>query len=447
MKILLATMQFGRGYGQGTERYIIMLAEGLRQRGHEVAVLGGDPEQRGLRLPLGEEFEQHPRVLFYPTRGWTSVRGRPASELAPLVEQERPDIVHLVNPGHIGIGLMEAARHAGIPVVVTVVDYWWLCPRHILLHPERGICDANVSWLDCVHCLGAVDARKWVRSLAKLPAARSIVLPILYLVSALSRGSTLGECLSWTRRRRILLDALNAAGAIIFLSDGARARIAPRLNHARTHSIVVGMEERWFKVQPQDPGDGSPRDPARLTLGFVGALAAHKGTHLLLAAVRRLGWTATRVRIAGGGTDTAYLDNLHELARGLNVEFVGRVPTSDMPAFLSGLDLMVVPSTWPENLPQTVLEAQAVGTPVLASRVDGVAEVISDPTMLFDVNSAAGLARCLAGWANNPRTPPPAKAVRRADVMVAETLDVYAAVRSENRGVPDACTTDKNVRL
>ena len=439
MKVLFATMQFGRGYGQGTERYVVMMANGLRQQGHDVAVLGGDPEHRGPRMPLGAEIESDPRVLFYPTRGWTSVEGVPAVELAPLLEREQPDLVHVVNPGHIGVGLMTAACDACIPLVVTVVDYWWLCPKHILLHPERGICDANVPWRECVRCIGAVDSRTWVRTIARTPVLRSSILPLLYQARAWSRGSSSDEWRRWKQRQGTTVRALDAADAVIFLSNGAQRRLAPRLCHAKTHSIIVGMEDRWFHAEAKPPGGGTPMDPADLTLGFVGALADHKGPHLLLDAVRSLGWTRTRVRFAGGGTDAAYRRRLTALADGLDVEFMGRVPTTEMPAFLSGLDLMVIPSTWPENLPQTVLEAQAVGTPVIASRVDGIAEVISDATMLFDVDSVPGLAHCLADWARSPRWPPPAKPVRSAAQMVAETLRVYDEVLRGGRSPAAGC--------
>ena len=45
MKIVLVTMQLGPGYHHGTERYVRTLAGGLRERGHEVLCLAGDPER------------------------------------------------------------------------------------------------------------------------------------------------------------------------------------------------------------------------------------------------------------------------------------------------------------------------------------------------------------------------------------------------------------------
>ena len=429
MKVLLATMQFGRGYGQGTERYLAMLADGLSRRGHEAVILAGDPERRGPALPLGTEFEQEPRVLYYPTHGRLSVQGLAPRRLMPVLEREQPDVVHVANPGHIGVGLMHAARARAVPVVVTVMDYWWLCPKHTLLHYRGGICDSDVPWLECIRCTGASDRRRWLRAVAHVPGLSEIVIPALYFTRALCGGSSPAEIVRWARRQRFLTAALNSANAVICLSQGARARLTPRLSHPRLHTIVVGLEPRWFGARRSERWDPAPRDPAKLTLGFVGALAEHKGPHLLLDAVRQLGWTATRVRLAGGGTDARYERRLRALAEGLNVELLGRVPSEQVPALLAGLDLLVVPSIWPENLPQTVLEAQAVGVPVVASRVDGISEAISDPTLLFDVGSAPSLARCLAGWTAAPRNPPPATPVRTADEMVAQTLGVYAAAR------------------
>jgi glycosyltransferase involved in cell wall biosynthesis len=103
-----------------------------------------------------------------------------------------------------------------------------------------------------------------------------------------------------------------------------------------------------------------------------------------------------------------------------------------MPDFLSRLDVLVVPSTWPENLPIIVLEAQALDVPVLGSRVDGIAESIADPMRLFDAGSADSLAKCLSRWAANPGSSEPPTVATAAE-MVDRTLEVYLAALSARR--------------
>lgn len=434
VKVLYATMQFGHGYGQGTERYLALLADGMRRRGHDAVVVACDPERRGPQLELGEPVPDDPRTLFCPTYGWMSVEGIPAERWRPVLERERPDVIHLANPAHIGVSVAAAARRLGLPVVVTVMDYWWLCPRHTLLHHSGRICSADVPWQECVRCIGATDARTAVRALARLPIVRGTVLPVLYFGRALARGSSMEEIGRWIHRRELLLAALDSADAVIFASRGAKEKLGSRLKYARICPVPYGLEARWFAARRERSRGSGPCDPARLTVGFAGALAPHKGPHLILEALHQLGWRSTRVRLAGGGAEPAYREHLQDLAQGLSVEFVGSVPSTDMPAFLQRVDLLVLPSIWPENLPIAMLEAQAVGVPVLASRIDGVTEAISDPAMLFDTNSAASLAERLARWAENPQGSEPVPRPSTADEMVERTLAVYEGVRGKRRG-------------
>lgn len=426
MKILYATMQFGRGYAQGTERYVAMLTDGMQRRGHDVAVLAGDPERHGACLKLGESVQADPRILYYPTRGWMSVEGLPASDVVPLLEREKPDVLHVANPAHIGVGLLSAARTLHIPVVVTIMDFWWLCPKHTLFHSSGATCDAKVTWRDCLACLGASDARRWVRSVAGAPLLNSVALPILYYGKAIARGNGLEEIRRWQDRQSILLDALDAADAVIFPSRGAHQRLGPRLTRSRQCPIPYGLEPRWFDSKRPAPA-AAKVSPERLTIGYAGALAPHKGPHLLLQAIKQLGWSKSRLRIAGHEADERYVQRLRDLAGGLNVEFVGRVESDAMPAFLRGLDLFVMPSIWPENLPIVVLETQAVGVPVLASHIDGVTETVP-ASMLFEPNSTEDLARRLQAWIADPVHPAPLQPVSTADEMVDRTLNLYTHI-------------------
>ncbi len=434
LRVLFATMQFGRGYGQGTERYVAILSDGLRRRGHAVTVLAGDPERRGPSLPAGAPVDGEPGVLHLPSRGWMSVEGLPPEAFEPLLRRERPDVVHVANPAHIGVGLLHAAARTGIPTVVTIMDYWWLCPKHTLQHWQRGTCDGNVGWRECARCIAAGRRDALSHLLSAVPGVRNAALPALMFLRSVMRGLPVAEIRRWKGRQQYLLRTLRSVDAVICPSQAAAALVGSRVDSGRVHAIPYGLEARWFEGRPTTTTRTSDaKDPEGLTIGYAGALARHKGVHLLLEAVRRLGWTQTRVRLAGGGDDKRYLQHLRELAAGLRVEFVGRLPSDRMPEFFRSLDVLVVPSLWPENLPIVMLEAQACGLPVLGSRSAGIAEMISDPGCLFDVGSAADLADRLAAWARRP-TAASAGAVSTAATMIDRTLEVYQAVC---RAVPD----------
>src|SRR5262245_5789789 len=130
MKILFVTMQFGRSYAQGTERYLSTLGRALCGRGHQIAFLAGDPLRQGRQPTLGErqDCDAEHEVYTYPTRGWNAVRGLSSRRLKHWLLKHRPDVVHVANPAHIGVGGIIAAYEAGIPTVVTIMDYWWICP-------------------------------------------------------------------------------------------------------------------------------------------------------------------------------------------------------------------------------------------------------------------------------------------------------------------------------
>jgi len=449
MKVLLATMQLGRGHTQGTERYVSTLARGLRARGHAVVALAGDPERRGAARRLGEPLDGDDPLLHYPSHGWMSVRGLSPRVLRPLLQNISPDVIHLANPAHIGAALLEAARQARIPTVVTVMDFWWLCPKHTLQHYQRGVCDGDVTWQECLRCIAAGHHRAAVRRLARVPVARSVVLPLLFFGRAVRSGLAPPEVARWARRREYLLRVLNDVTAVVFPSQAARRRLEPHLRAPARYQIPYGIEPEYFDADRRAraaAGDHAARDLGQVTLAYAGALAAHKGVHLILEALHRLGWHATRLRVAGSG-EAVYERRLRALAEGLNVEFLGRIPAAQMPAFYGGIDLLIVPSLWPENLPIVCLEAHAAGVEVLASRVDGITECIPDAAHLFDVASAESLAERLSAWQTGAVVHEPA-AVSTAEEMVSRTEQVYReAVVQQPTAAPGPAATPASREL
>lgn len=412
-------MQFARGYSQGTERYLSILRDGLHARGHDTHVLAGDPERRGEPQALGELIVGADRVRACPTAHWAAVEGTPPIAYGPMLDELQPDVVHVVNPGHIGLGLAVAATERRIPLVFTTMDYWWICPKHTLRHYQTGVCDGARPVGECLACVAA-ERDDWRRNLLPLPAVvRTPLLGTAYAVQWRRHGMT-GEEIARFRRRQAYIDTLlGRAAAVIFPSQTAQRLIGGRVAATRGVRIPYGLEPRWFGNEraPRTRGGAGP------VIGFAGALVAHKGPDVLIGAIKGLGWREARVRIAGGG-DEAFVAQLKQQASGLNVEFVGRVSPDQMPAFMASLDVLVVPSLWPENLPFVVLESYAVGTPVIASDVGGIAEIVEDPAKRFPIGSADGLATCLRIWSTGDAIAPLPR-ICTADEMTAATERVY----------------------
>jgi glycosyltransferase involved in cell wall biosynthesis len=134
-------------------------------------------------------------------------------------------------------------------------------------------------------------------------------------------------------------------------------------------------------------GPGEGREPVRRALGLdaaapvvgvVGRLEAQKGHTYLLDAwpdVRR-DFPGARLLVVGDGALRAELE-ARALGPGLHgsVTFTGF--RADVPRVLAALDVLVLPSLY-EGMPLTVIEASAMGLPVVATAVDGTPEVVRD---------------------------------------------------------------------
>jgi glycosyltransferase involved in cell wall biosynthesis len=376
------------------------LLSSLRARGHQVVCLAGDPRGERSALPLAAPVEPETGILHYPTRGWSAVHGLAPRRLQALLERLAPDLVHLASPAHIGVGIAIACRELGIPWVVTMMDYWWICPRGTLLREGSTPCDGTPRGRACLRCILASHPPRSLRGAAGgAPSPLPLDLGFL-LAGAIARGGSPADALRWLRRRELLAELLGHAARVLFPSAATRDRIARHLGHDRWELLPYGLEPAWF----ENPHREQPRAraPADLVVGFAGSLQPHKGPDLLLAAAERLGWRETRLRIAGTADDAAYLDELRRLARGLRVEFTGPLSADAMRGFLREVDVLVVASRWPENLPYVLLEAQAARLPVIGSDVAGIADRIADARLRFAPGSADDLARALRTFQTDP---------------------------------------------
>ena len=157
----------------------------------------------------------------------------------------------------------------------------------------------------------------------------------------------------------------------------------------RDRFVAWGIPEDRIEHAPygleQAPFEGFERAPSaqgKLRIAFLGTLAPHKAPHLVLEAWARLPEALrARAEVVLHGPKThfpEYVEELEALARRVGASLPGGLAREEIPGAFRSIDLLVVPSTWYENQPLTLLEARATRTPALASDLGGMRELVDE---------------------------------------------------------------------
>lgn len=158
-----------------------------------------------------------------------------------------------------------------------------------------------------------------------------------------------------------------------------------RIPENQTEIIHNGLEIDKFLVAARPPHSD------QIIFGSVGRLTEQKNYSLLLNALAALKDYNWECRLVGEGELRPALERqIQDLGLTTRVKLLGL--QADIRGFLSGLDVFVLPSLW-EGLGIVLLEAGLAGLPVVASRVDGISEIITDGAtgLLFESNNQEDL--------------------------------------------------------
>lgn len=316
------------------------------------------------------------------TSGWQTALREKTEE---LLTASRPDI--MISEGYYAAGIEDVLKKRGIPLIAFVHNFH-------LVHFQK-------LW-------------------AEIDSARALAY---YLVKTIPR-----LLLLISRHERPFL---RKADMVLSVSDknAGLLRSFYRLPHSkvqtlhnwvadalfvRSETLRVGTRAKLLLAQDQ---------PVFLALG---ALWKPKGFQVAIAAFKLLAAeeTAPVLLIAGSGNYEPMLKAIagKQLLESGRIRFLGTWPRENLPALYNAADIFIIPSTHPEGLAYTLIEAMAAGLPAIATALGGNTETVGDAGILVPHSDPARLCAAMLKLAKDPgiREKLAARSVKRALELFSE---------------------------
>jgi len=218
-----------------------------------------------------------------------------------------------------------------------------------------------------------------------------------------ARGTDVNLIAQYRSPQRMIRWAARQASAVVAVSQALKDKLAALgIERERIHVLRNGVDLDLFHPADREKlrAELALRGPALLS---VGNLLAFKGHGLVIEALSLL--PDCQLVIAGEGPDRAAFEALaRQLRVSERVRFVGSLSQDDLRRHYCAADALVLASSR-EGWPNVLLEAMACGTPVVATRVGGVPEIVrsQDAGLIIEERSAAAIAHSVRHLLARPR--------------------------------------------
>jgi glycosyltransferase involved in cell wall biosynthesis len=335
MKICLISNLYPPNVLGGAEVSVKTVSEELVKKGHEVIVITTPFNKEKIEIVNGVKIYQinplnlysvydHPHKPFLLKPLWHVIdlwNPYDNSIIKNVLKSENPDIVHIHNFKGFSISSFAAAKSLNIPLVFTAHDYSLICMRANLLNSSGEICETP-----------AIMCKIYNKILKELVNNK----PDLLISPS-----------------QFVIDKLQTNG--IF-------------RDVKSQKVPLGIE---LKDNPE-----YKKDYSKIDILYAGNLGEHKGVHILINAFKRIKNDNARLNIIGKGICEEKLKIIVENDN--RVQFHGFMEGKELLKMYENANLTVVPSIWYDNSPMVIIESFSCGTPVIASRIGGIPELIED---------------------------------------------------------------------
>lgn len=347
MKILIVNTYYYPNMIGGTEQSIKLLAEGLKEKGHDVYVLTGDKQYEKyeeindikiIRLDLSNKkniIQRSSRKILEFNN--ISIRHK----LSKILEEINPDIIHTNNLFYISPIIWKIAKERNIKVVHTLRDYWGICPKCTLLNRKNKICNEG-NILCKIHKLNYKSKSKYVNVV--------------------------------TSPSKFTLDLYN--------KNNLYNNIPNKLIY---NAIDIDLEDHRDLVNKK-----LNSIPEKIKFVFMGSLETHKGIEFLIETFKKIENNNIELIICGDGSLKSYVEESCILDK--RIVYKGKVNNVQKIEILKSCNVMVVPSIWYEPFGRVVIEGYKYAMPVIACKMGGIKELLDKEVSIgIDVNSKSQL--------------------------------------------------------
>ena len=242
-----------------------------------------------------------------------------------------------------------------------------------------------------------IHSHYWISGKVAMPVAKELDIPLVHTMHTMARVKNLnlaeGEVPEPMIRVQGETQVVAAADALVANTDAEAASLVS-LYEACPDNVLVVSPGVNLKVFTPGAGRIAAREALQMdknahVISFVGRIQPHKGPEVLIRAVAEMVSHSPHLRaklitnIMGGasGANQSEVERLKELTTWLGIDDVVRfappVPREELPQWYRASDLVCVPS-YSESFGLVALEAQACGTPVVASAVGGLRTAVAD---------------------------------------------------------------------
>lgn len=334
----------------GSEKVFFDTVSLLRQNGNEVLCLYADDSMNeasidGYSIKI-EQWSSAKKIYKKISNTFKFIYNKQSARLLEkIIINNKPDIAHIhIYYGRLSNSIINVLLKYNIPIVQSVHEYRLICPAYTCLNSKMEICQSCAS------------------SRLKIPCIKGRCIKNGYLLSAVAAL----ECFI----RDLFFNNIQKFSRFIMVSDFIRKehiKCFPEIEKKADllyNSINLALYSRYRTDNKEN------------YILYIGRLSKEKGIMTLIDSIRQ---TPDRyLKIAGTGPmKDEILSKLKE--SGLkSISLLGYVSGVNLYRLIAKAKFVVVPSEWYENNPLSIIESFALGTPVIASNIGGIPELVHD---------------------------------------------------------------------